>query len=308
MANRTEMEIEKLLQWAYRDELPKRYTSAAEGIWDRLLEGAQLGIERSGNRSTAQRYAHFGLPDKDAEKLGQAVEALEDLVIDWRQSFHAVAGDLAGLVTVNDMLRSPSGQPRQPVAGWGGAGDRALKAWWGDSAADPLTIPRRDVLMVGGISTKMLVRSHAIKASRPDWREEPPVPSKVMAERGPNAKIIGECLGKNRYTIGSHCPIQWEPSPISILQTRADYLAWHHGLSTLASTLELDRFTILPPSAPQLPWFYPECVGRIIDVSTGEQLAPLPLKPDRPRAGRRYVRKRSGPVRSVPLDSLGANH
>jgi hypothetical protein len=307
MANRTEMEIEKLLQWAYRDELSKRFTSAAEGIWDRLFEGAQLGIDRTRDKSAAQRYASIGLPDRDAETLAAAVEDLKDLAIDWRQSFDTVAGDLAGLVTVNDMTRR-RGEPRErlPTVGWGKAGERALKAWWGPQGQGVYYPPQRDVLMVSGISTKMLVRSHAVKATRPDWREEPPTPSKIMAERGPNVKVIGECLGRNRYTSGSHCPIQWEPSPISILQTRADYLAWHHGLVMLAQTVELEKFIILPPSAPQLPWFYPEQKGRVIDVSTGEVFETLPLTPDRPRAGPRAPRKRASAVRSVDTSEIGA--
>ena len=37
------MDTELLLRWAFQDELSKRKTSSAEGIWDRILEDGQRG-------------------------------------------------------------------------------------------------------------------------------------------------------------------------------------------------------------------------------------------------------------------------
>jgi len=99
---RTEIDIETLLHWAYRDELSKRQTSSAEGIWDRILEDGQRGGIDPGH-GAAQRYSHFGLPDPDAELIEKAVSSLEDLVIDWQQSFHAIAAELSGLISINDI-------------------------------------------------------------------------------------------------------------------------------------------------------------------------------------------------------------
>jgi len=78
-----EVEIEALLHWAFRDELPKRITSSAEGIWDRI-ESGQAGVAQDHHHS-AQRYAHFGLPHPDAERLEIAVEALPDVVVAWER-------------------------------------------------------------------------------------------------------------------------------------------------------------------------------------------------------------------------------
>jgi hypothetical protein len=44
-----------LLRWAFQDELSKRKTSSAEGIWDRILEDGQRGGIDVGH-SAAQRY------------------------------------------------------------------------------------------------------------------------------------------------------------------------------------------------------------------------------------------------------------
>lgn len=312
MTAKVEMDIEKLLQWAYRDELSKRQTSAAEGIWDRIREDGRLGVER-GRGGGAQRYAHFGLPDRDAEEIERRVGELEDTVIDWAQSFEAVAADLSGLITVNDMTRRKP-QERVPNVSWGKAGDKALRAWWGAEGLGESKYRPRDVLMVGGISTKMLVTSHAIQATRPDWREEPPKPQMVQAVKGPYAMVVGECRGRNLYTTGSHCPLRYEPSPISILQSRADYLAWHDGLVRLVAALDLEKFKPLPPKAPQIPWFDDEEETNIVPVMpTGRNRASdwgtLPLKPTRGRMGAPLRSPKAGPV-SYPLETLdkGANH
>lgn len=306
MAAKVEMDIEKLLQWAYRDELSKRQLSAAEGIWDRIFEDAQLGVER-GRNHTAQRYAHFGLPDRDAEEIERQVGRLEDTVIDWAQSFDAVAGDLAGLITVNDMTRRKPDE-RVTQAGWGKSGDKALRAWWPSDESVGASYRPRDVLMVGGIPTKMLVTSHAIKGTRPDWREEPPEPHMIQAAKGPYAMVVGECRGKNLYTAGSHCPLRYEPSPMSIMASRADYLAWHSGLTILVASLELEKFVALPPKAPQLPWFDEEEESRIVPVMpTGRNSVrgwgTLPLKPSRGRAGAPRRTRKASEVRIVEIES-----
>lgn len=261
MKRRTE--IEALLQWAYRDELSKRYISAAEGIWDRIHDNGSLGGIDPGH-GAAQRYAHFGLPHPDAEAIEIAVSALPDLIIDWELSREAVMGDMAPL----------------------------LKA--------------RETILVCSLRTAALVTMHAKMGTRPDWREEEPRPYPVAPDRGPAGKpaIVGECKGHNIYTYGSHCPIRWRPSPISIAEQRADYVCWHRGLSILAENLCLSAHTVLPPVASALPWNDAEGSERRI-YSIGEQTKTiLPLKPRRERFAGRKRAQRASPVR-YPLD-MGA--
>lgn len=304
--NRTEIDIETLLLWAFRDELSKRQTSATEGLWDHIAElGQRGGIEVDrGHGDGAQRYAYIGLPDPDALLIEKAVAGLEDLVIDWPQSFDAIAGDLAGLITVNDMARRESA-PRAPKAGWGAAGANAVKAFFGEAPRQTRDRPR-DVLMVAGLRTAALVTMHAVKGTQPDWNEQPPKPSAVPALKGTNAMIIGECRGRNLYSAGSCCPLQWLPSPLSIVSSRAEYVAWHHGLTTLARTLQTEKFTALPPKASRLPWLersepmagvipvMPSTVNRVSDWGT------LPLTPSRGRKGPPLRTVKAGPV-SYPL-------
>lgn len=298
------MDIESLLKWSYQDELSKRQSSSAEGIWDHILDYANHGGIDQG-RGAAQRYAHFGLPDDDAVRIEKAVSALPDTVIDWDRHFDEIAGDLAGLISINDLSpwREPQAQPA-PKAGWGNAGTKALKAWFGAKGAQPVRDRPRDVLMVGGIKTGVLVTAHAIKGTRPDWHSEEPQPKLTPAPKGTGVMIAGECRGKNLYTTGSCCPLIWSPSPLEIVASRSAYFAWYCGLLELAETLCLDKFEPLGPKAPRAPWFDAyEAASRVVPVMpTGRNdvrdWGTLPLKPTRPRAGPPR-RQRQDPGRSV---------
>jgi hypothetical protein len=304
--NRTDIDIETLLLWAFRDELSKRQTSAAEGLWDHIGElGQRGGMEVDRGHGSAQRYAYIGLPDPDALLIEKAVAGLEDLVIDWPKSFDAIAGDLSGLISVNDMSKRES-PVRMPKSGWGAAGTKALNAWWGAEGTRPIRDRPRDVLMVGGLRTAALVTMHAVKGTRPDWVEESPQPIPTPAKKGTNAAILGECRGRNLYSLGACCPLIWEPSPLSIISSRAEYVAWHHGLTTLARTLQTEKFNPLPPKVSRTPWLdsaEPENTVMSVMPTPSNRVAgwgTLPLTPSRGRKGPPLRTAKFGPV-SYPL-------
>jgi hypothetical protein len=313
---RTEIDIETLLRWAFRDELSKRQTSAAEGLWDHVAELGQLGgteIDR-GHSDGAQRYAYIGSPDPDAVRLENAIASLGDLIIDWPSSFDAIAGDLAGLITVNDVSR-PWISPRTTNGRWGAAGDKALKAWFGPSGArtERYRDRPRDVLLVAALRPSVLVTLHAIKGTRPDWNEDPPKPFAVPALKGTNAMIVGDCRGRNLYSSGSYCPLSWEPSPLDIVLDRADYIAWHDGLTKLAETVQLEKFAPLPPKASRTPWQDAHVepghdVKPVIPTSANQvdRWGTLPLTPERDRKGSPLRTTRAGPV-TYPLRDATAS-
>jgi hypothetical protein len=297
---KTAIDVELLLRWSYMDELSKRQLSAAEGIWDKIQDYQNHGGVDSG-RGAAQRYSHFGLPDPDALLIEKAVSALEEVVIDWDQSFYAIAGDLAGLISVNDLkARKP---PAPPSFGWGEAGTKALKAFFGSEGQRPFHDRPRDVIMVGGLKTNVLVTSHAIKGTRPDWRDEDPMPGMTPAAKGTHAAIVGECRGKNLYSSGSYCPLAWSPSPLSVVTGRVDYAVWHQGLCMLAETLTLDKFIALPPKAPAMPWIDgSEEQSRVVPVVPNGRndvsgWGKLPLTPHRERTAPPRRSAKAGPVR-----------
>lgn len=255
--SKIKIEIQKALNWAYLDELSKKYTSAAEGNWIAIAEYGQRGGIDVG-QSAAQRYAHHGLPDPDALKLEAAVNALPDVMLDWAKELPILGPELSGLVTVNDFSRRSAVEPK-----------KATKVGWTDVTGKwrTATTQPRDVLMLGAIRTSALVTMHARRGSTPDWREDEPRPYQVRADKGPNAKVIGNCEGKNRYSLGAYCPLQWEPRPVSVLQARADYLVWWRALGTLAATVKLDRMALQFPAAANAPWLTDGSTERASDKS-----------------------------------------
>jgi hypothetical protein len=315
-----QIEIEALLRWTYLDELPKRQTSAAEGIWDRLAQNGSLGgIDPDPGHGAAQRYAHFGLPHRDAEAIELAVGRLGSTAIDWDKHFDLIAGDLAALIDINDLQRG-SGAWRSTKArgsGWAVKG-HLEKGRVGDLArnrgfvvtdneiagkiesfsyirghhqgklrkgirARPADRPR-DVLLLNTVDVAALVITHTIKGTRPDWRSAQMRPVPTLAERSALSVVIGKSKGKNLYTTGAYCPLRWEPSPLSVVLARADYLVWWDAIERLAGTLELAEHQLLPPAAARTPWIDGEVAHRTF-ANAPARTSTLPLKPQRKRTG-----------------------
>lgn len=282
MTIKRHVDIEKLLHWAFQEELPKRSTSSAEGIWDRLAQYGSLGgINPDPGHGAAQRYAHFGLPHPDAEKVELAASALDDRQVDWANESGAILGAWAAIADTRPLSARPR---RSTVIGYNDRhGDRL--GW----RKEPLAAPR-DVIMVRSLRTAALVVMHAKMGTRPDWEEDEPRPGRTKAAKGPHPAIVGECHGRNVYSLGAYCPVTWDPSPISIAQSRADYLAWWRGLKHLAETLVLDEHEPTIPKAPEMPWDAPNAPQPTLHRGHPIKTRPLPLKPQRERAGPPPVR------------------
>ena len=271
------VDVEQLLSWTFLHELPKRKISSAEGIWDRLSQYGSLGgINPDPGHGAAQRYPHFGLPHPDADRIEKAVAALQPIAVDWDQYGDLLCWDLASLISIND-LKPP---PRVPI--------------WTTAKIKPATDKRgvtatpdkpRDMLLAYTINTEMLVYSHAIKGTRPNgWRANDMHAIPMAAERGPLAKIIGICKGKNSYSSGSYCPLRWDPSPVKIVMARANYLAWHMAICQLAVDLDLEEHIAIQPNASPTPWIFSGERAKVF-YWPPIRSRPLPLKPTRKRAG-----------------------
>src|SRR5215471_13375470 len=92
------VDIEQLLRWAYREELVKRVTSSAEGLWDRLADWRFLGAAVDLGTSSPQRY-DLGMPHPDAVTIENAVGRLPNAVINWQRNAQAI---LPGLLALTD--------------------------------------------------------------------------------------------------------------------------------------------------------------------------------------------------------------
>ena len=296
-------DIEWLLQWTYREELPKRQTSSAEGIWDRIGEVGKFGqIDHA--HGAAQRYPHFGLPHPDAIRIEAAVGALPDADIDWTADAWNILGELVALTNVND----PTPQHRRRISRATWVWPRSTREGQRDRSRQEATLePPRDVLLVRSLHTSALVTMHAKMGTRPKWRDIDPHSGKeIIPETGPspapsggNPKIIGECKGKNLYTIGAYCPVRWSPSPIAIAEARVDYLAWWRGMRDLAVSLQLGDFEPMLPAVPEMPWRDEAVEPTVRAELWPKKSSALPLKPSRKLAGPPQRPKRYGPVRKI---------
>jgi hypothetical protein len=154
-------------------------------------------------------------------------------------------------------------------------------------------------MMIGTFNPKMLVTVSAAGSKRPDWRDSEPKPGRVLSSNG-NVKVEGRCEGKNRYSAGSFCALEWSPSPTEIILARADYVVWWQTLVHLAETVELAKFKLLPPAAAAEPWFGEvDNVGEVIPMPPDGALLHLPLTPERGRMLAPFRRAAAGPVYHV---------
>jgi hypothetical protein len=273
------LDIEQVLRWAYRDELPKDRRTVVipgaqrQGVWSPYLYPAGYGeaspmFRDGGSGGPSGGYADgwdrdpghpkvFGGPHPDALAVEAAVKNLDQ----WR-GYGFVAEDPAGLT-------------------WGFFGLEA-----GHQAAAMEAI----AAMAGTVAC------HARAGTRPKWSPGIPRPGAVNAGNGKPQVLVGELFAevfdKRRdrmrqvrvhdlpgrrvppgaatyvetvpapplrggvYRLGSYCPLAWRPDPKKLVVERAEWAAWRMGLQLLWQSLEgaLELIAPLPPSAPWRPW------------------------------------------------------
>jgi hypothetical protein len=104
-----------------------------------------------------------------------------------------------------------------------------------------------------------LIGDHARHGVSPDWCRHQPRATSVIGKNG-KPQVYGTRHGKDRYSEGSHCPLQWgNPSLEGIALARAAYVVWHRCLDRLVLTLteKLKYHAATPAVAPSAPWTLP---------------------------------------------------
>ena len=253
--------IDRLLQWAYRDELPKGYRPddryGVTPAISPMFRFANLG----GPVDNWSREPGFPLamgtePHPDALSLHNAVMGVDDTAIAFPDQAHSLLGELAAFLT-------PEETPA--VA--------AMRA-----------------------HTAGLVTLHARMGNRPIWQVDYSFTREVGRDR--NAPIRkGKARKHLKATQGE---LRILPRACEILCARFEYCAWHAALSEIAAALSgsLRDHVPLPPECPPTPWIDGEPEpARILneaaatmnarELATGRLsvLPKLPLKPARPMAG-----------------------
>lgn len=221
---RQRLDIEKLLRWTYREELPKGGSnwSGSSGI-SPMFRLADLGTRVDDWSSGEPGFPlALGPAHPDALTVDSHVLALSDDRWDWKASRQALLGDFAALVDEND--------------------------------------PSLSALVVGRPG---LVALHARMWTRPHWDRAPMFEPVIGRNGKPMVKFLdddGKTLIEGRkgrhYGPMARCPLMWLPPPREIAYARIEYVAWHGALVELAEQLgsTLLEHDVLPPEAPAMPW------------------------------------------------------
>lgn len=240
------IDIERMLIWAYREELPKKELSTSG--WDGVagfLDRGGVEIDRDPweDHLRSQRYA-IGLPHDDALQLDHMVRSLSDVTVQWPGSRGILVGALRCYETPADTVLM-----------------RAMKAQ-----------------SIG------LVMQHARMGTRPIWNLEHRL-SRVTLKNGKHltqhvdrhSKVVDCNSGQRDYIRGGQCPLRLDPSVAEIASARFEYFVWHSALVELVRKANasgiFDDHQAMPPAAAQAPWITGERKGRILPAlqETGNQ-------------------------------------
>jgi hypothetical protein len=269
------IDIEKLLQWAVREELPKGQAIGASS-WDIVSQYAALGVRVDVSRGGGDGLGFLaGDPHPDAILVADAVrEITERAKFDHVVEVLPLFGDLA------------------PIAG-----------------------AAVDAIMCATFNSQAIVISKATLGTRPRWQFDMPTPAQMFFEARNSRdelrtypivhgiddagdvvmmkKNRGRALkrdGEYNPAMAPRSPIEWcDPSPLAIGDARAEYVAWHMALSQLALDLngKLCDFAVTPPAVSLMPWLDTPLVSRVIfrDAFARYAAHGLPLQPRRKAAG-----------------------
>ncbi|WIG52499.1 MAG: hypothetical protein OJF48_003418 [Afipia sp.] len=257
------IDIEKLLQWAMQDELPKGQAVAASA-WDVLTQFAALGVrvQTSGFQGDGFGFTP-GAPHEDALIVAAAMKSLNTVArFDSVDQVLPLFGDLT------------------PIAG--------------DAVSS---------IMRAEFDPRSIVISCATIGKRPEWNFEHPTPYQMFAPTfggRPRALVFGIDAdgdlvemrarrkdGKFNLSMSPRSPLNWNaPSMVEVGEGRAEYVAWHGALVSLAASLsgKLAEFEPVAPAAARLPWITGETevsrviTGRDLSSAFGEKLALAPKR------------------------------
>lgn len=278
---KTTIDIEDLLIWAYRAELPKvpaepvgpaRHGSgwAAMSAYRNLLAVVDDRDVRNVYGVTPDKMAVNG-PHPDAVTLDRVVSELDGLHLDVPADWWPFA-DMA------------------PADGWGDAGARAVS-----DALDRLAVRGKDGGLRFKASPAWLVRKHAMMGTVPDWEAEPIEYRLVRGGNGGHAKwfmmskvaqvvngeiigyaeheVDGWCVSRRRPFPGAYHKHELVPSPVYAACDRAEYEVWHAALVALVEMLgeSLVAHRVTGPARVARPWEPGAPKRRILPVLRGRE-------------------------------------
>lgn len=269
------LDIEKLLVWAYREELPK-------------LEFLGLGV--SNFTLVSDRIELMTFQVGDGRRRGEREDSY----------------GFSGLTGYAPLMAEPHPDARILHAAVKGLDDPAVKPVIEEPAALLSDMPEAVQAEAEGalsgyrVQLACLVMRHARMGTRPDWRCEAPERKPVMGARGdaPAWFVMEDVLNRTGGTVrmevpgydriakrpkpGAYRKFVFEPAVRELVDLRADYLCWRAGLAWIAESVQLTAHRVTGPEAPAWPWEGERERGpaRVIE-------GPGWVAPEEPRAKRR---------------------
>jgi hypothetical protein len=249
------IEIEKLLAWTFREELPK--AGAARALTGIGFGRAHRAVEKFGEYLTlidCDGINRFGVvsdlmameePDADAIAVFEAVTALDEIEVELPEGWNPL-GDMDG---IEAELPGLLARALDKVTVIDAAGARRMK-----------------------VGPGAIVTRHAIMGDAPCWQADQPERKVVLGAKGTPAwfrsitvetsdgpmaqEVDGYDQKGKRPFPGAYRKTFLEPDPLPAALARAEYEVWHSALDYLAAVLdgELERFDVLPSARPSRPW------------------------------------------------------
>lgn len=246
------MDIEKLLQWAFREELLRgRPVSASP--WDTITNFGILGT-----RVDVSAYgSHDGLGFVSGTPHEDALAVL------------AAARDLPSATRLSE-----------------GECCALLGSY---AACDPLAVKTMSAV---SFNMQALMNRCAILCVRMEWDVGTPQLGKVTRSANGKPMIFGIGDDGQLAEITDGCStdraarshLQWsEPSIGEMLEARAEYAVWHRALMQLFGALagNLSEHEATAPQAVPEPWRTGQVAAAVILKSPAGKMAKLPLAPSR---------------------------
>lgn len=254
---RKPIDIEKLLQWALREELPKGQPVSASA-YDAIVSYGRLGTRIDTSRYGGGDGLGFvpGTPHPDAEIIGQVLRTQPTGAALSELECYELIGDYAALDPL--AVRAPARAVFNPLS-------LLIRC---------ATLGQRMVWDIG------LPHAQGLRQSNGKG---------IVFGQDADGDLVRLRPSANnsfRFEDRPRCHLHYvEPSIGELLEPRAEYTIWHRALGDLARALvgQLADYDALPPSASAKPWRDGEVVSTVYKSSAGA-MTKLPLKPTRPTA------------------------
>jgi hypothetical protein len=282
--------IEKLVQWAMREELPKGQSVSASP-WQIVTQYCALGV-----RVDVSGYGDGlgflgGEPHADALIVAEAIRALDTRArFADRVEVLPLFGDCAGIAgDAVGAIMGASFDQRAIVISHATMGTRPA---WAFELPSPSQRFYEAQNAAGAVRRYPVVLGDDADAHV------------VMMQKNEGRARARD--GEYTYAMSPRSPIEWcDPAPLSIAHARAQYVAWHAALSHLATVLAaaLESFAPAPLALPLMPWLSPTLATRLIfrDAFARYDTVGLPLQPKR-EAGRAPI---ESPIEAETRASYG---